>query len=235
MPSRVLNGQVAIVTGASQGIGKATALLLAEQGACVVLVARHHPNLEKVANDILSEGSRALPLTVDVTDSAQVRQMVEDTVNAFGRIDLLVCCVGRGLRKPLVETSDQEWIELMEANLTSTLYCNRAVLPQMRLQQNGAIINIASRAGRIAEPMLAAYSAVKHGVIGLTRALAAEEASNGIHVNAICPATVATERMKGILPNADQSKWLSPEQVAQAVLFLATTGRMMQGKTLDLF
>lgn len=231
----MLENQVTIVTGATGGIGRATARLLAEQGARVVLVARNTLYLERVTQTIVAAGGYALPIALDVTNSGHARQMAAHTLASFGRIDHLVCCVGGGLRKPLIETTDEEWARLVAENLTSTLYCNRAVLPQMRLQRNGTIINLASRAGRIGEAQLAAYSAVKHGVVGLTRALAAEEQANGICVNAICPTTVATERMKQMLPVADHSKWLLPEQVANAVLYLIFSGRAMQGKTLDLF
>lgn len=210
--------------------------MLAEQGARVVLAARTRANLESVADTIARAGGQALPVPTDVTDSRQVTALVEAAIRAYGQVDILVCSVGRGLRKPFIETTDEEWAQLVAENLTGTVYCCRAVLPRMRLQHRGLIVNIASRSGRAGEALLAAYSAVKHGVVGLTKALAAEEGASGIRVNAICPGPVATERMRKILPNADQTTWLTPEDVAQAVLFLATSpGHLAQAKVLDLF
>lgn len=231
-----LEDKVIILTGASEGIGRAAALLFAERGACLVLAARTRPGLESVADTIVRGGGRALPVPTDVTDSKQVQALVDTTMRAYGRIDTLISNVGRGLRKPFVETSDEEWARLVTENLTGTVYCCRAVIPQMRLQHSGLIVNIASRSGREGEAGLAAYSAVKHGVVGLTRALALEEGPHGIRVNAVCPGPVGTERMHKILPQVDKSNWLTPEDVAQAILLVATSaGHTMQGRTLDLF
>ncbi len=231
-----LQDKVIILTGASEGIGRATALLFAELGACLVLAARSRPGLELVAEMIARSGGRALPVPTDVTDSKQVQALVDAAMQAHGRIDMLISNVGRGLRKAFVETTDEEWARLVAENLTGTVYCCRAVLPQMRLQHSGLIVNIASRSGREGEAGLAAYSAVKHGVVGLTRALALEEGPHGIRVNAVCPGPVGTERMHKILPQVDKSNWLTPEDVAQAILLVVTSaGHTMQGRTLDLF
>ncbi len=231
-----LEGQVAIVTGASQGVGKAIAMALAREGARLALAARSVTDLEAAAAEIENSGAQALPVPTDVTLSAQADALVSKTIEAYGQIDILVNNVGGGLRKPIVETTDEEWQRLVDENLTGTVYCCRAVIPIMRRQSRGSIVNISSRAGRIGEAELAAYCAVKHGVVGLTRALAAEEGQSGIRVNAVCPGPVATERMARLLPDVDKSDWLLPEEVAEAVLFLATSpGRGMQGKALDLF
>ncbi|MCL4394867.1 MAG: SDR family oxidoreductase [Chloroflexi bacterium] len=232
----MLNGRVAIVTGASEGIGRATAVALGQQGVCVILTGRRLANLKCVSEEIEQSGGQALPIAADVTDSKQVRVVAERAVESYGRIDLLINNVGGGLRKPLVDTTDEEWARLVADNLTATVYCCRAVIPIMRGRASGVIINVASRAGRIGEAEFAAYCAVKHGVVGLTKALAAEEAQNGIRLSAICPGPVSTERMRQALPQVDQSHWLRPEDVAQAILFLASSpSRTMQGKTLDLF
>lgn len=232
-----LTDQIAIVTGASEGIGKAIALALAEEGASLVLAARTPEKLAAAAAEIRSQTrSKVLEVMADLSRSAEADALAKRAVGEFGRVDILVNNVGRGLRKPFVETSDEDWQALVATNLSTVLYGCRAVLPFMLEQGQGKIINLASRSGRVGEANLAAYSAVKHGVIGLTRALAEEVGPKGIHVNVICPGGVRTERMERILPHIDKSGWLAPEDVAAAVLFLVTApGRTMQGQALDMF
>lgn len=172
----------------------------------------------------------------DVTCSEQVDGLVQEVTQRYGRIDLLVNNVGGGLKKELVETNDEDWQYLLQVNLTSTFNCCRAVLPVMRQHGTGMIVNIASKAGRVGEGDFAAYCAVKHGVVGLTRALADSEGQYGIQVNAICPGPIATEKMKTLYPDVDKSGWSTPEDVAQTVLYLASpAGHAMQGKLVDLF
>jgi 3-oxoacyl-[acyl-carrier protein] reductase len=231
-----LNNKVVILTGASEGIGRATALALVREGARLALAARTLAKLEKVAGEIVRLGAECLVVPADVTQPESVEALVDKTLQRFGRIDILVNSVGRGLRKPFVDTTDEEWQRLIAENLSSVFYPCRAVLPHMERQGSGLIINLASRSGRVGEAGLAAYSAVKHGVVGLTKALAAEMGPKGIRVNAICPGPVRTERMLGLLPNVDKSNWLLPEDVAAAVVFLATSpGHTMQGQMLDMY
>lgn len=232
-----LEGRVVLITGASEGIGAAVSHRLARTGAQMALAARKLDRLEALAVEILqSSGCESAVISADVTDSQQVKEMVESVIARYGHLDVLVNNVGQGLRKPLAETSDQEWEHLLAVNLSSVFYCCRAVYEQMRRQGGGRMINIASRSGRVGEGDLAAYSAVKHGVIGLTRALAEAGAGDGILVNAVCPGPVNTARMARLLPHVDRSAWLTPEDVAEAVLFLATRpGSMMCGQSIDLF
>jgi NAD(P)-dependent dehydrogenase (short-subunit alcohol dehydrogenase family) len=233
-----LTGQVAVVTGATEGIGRAIAQAIASQGADIVLAARTQAKLAGLAKELkLAAPERRVKWVVaDVTVSEQVNSLIDSAVETFGKIDILVNNVGRGLRKPLAETTDADWRTLVDQNLSGTFFACRAALPYMLQQKQGLIINIASRAGRVGEAGLAAYCAAKHGVVGLTRALAVEVADYGIRVNAICPGPVSTERMKGLRPDLQPNEWLSPEDVASAVLFLATSpGHTMQGQTLDLF
>lgn len=231
-----VKGKVILITGASEGIGRAIANKLAEEGACLVVAARTEQKLEALADEIRQRGGNVLAIPADVTRSDEIQALVQKTVAAYGRLDILVNNVGRGLRKPFIETSNEEWDRLVSINLSSVFFGCRAALPVLEKQGKGQIINIASRSGRMGEANLAAYSAVKHGVIGLTKALAEEEGPKGIHVNVICPGSVRTERMEKILPQVDKSGWLNPEDVAAAVVFLAEgAGERMQGQTIDLF
>jgi 3-oxoacyl-[acyl-carrier protein] reductase len=231
-----LAGQIVVITGASEGIGRAIALALAGEGASLVLAARTAEKLESTAGEIREKGNPVLTVCTDVTRPEEVNTLIQKTIAAFGRVDVMVNNVGRGLRKPFVETTEEDWAWLIATNLSSVMYGCRAVIPQMERQGKGAIINIASRSGRVGEANLAAYSAVKHGVVGLTKALAEEEGPKGIQVNVICPGAVRTERMEKLLPKVDKSKWLASEDVAAAVVFLTTLpGRAMQGQALDMY
>lgn len=230
-----MKGRICIVTGASQGTGKAVAVGLLDAGAQVVIVSRSEANLE-AALQAMPSPENVWIHAADVTCSQQAEILVQEVVQRYGRVDLLVNNVGGGLKKELVETSDEDWQHLLALNLTSTFNCCRAVLPVMREQRSGLIINIASKAGRIGEGDFAAYCAAKHGVIGLTRALADSESAYGIRVNAICPGPIATEKMKKLYPQVEKSGWSTPQDVAQTVLYLASpAGHAMQGKLVDLF
>jgi NAD(P)-dependent dehydrogenase (short-subunit alcohol dehydrogenase family) len=224
-----------LVTGASEGTGRAVAQALLSVGAKVVLVSRSETRLSQALAQ-MANAVNGWPAVADVTQAEQVDQMVGKVVEKYGRIDLLVNNVGQGLKRTLVETSDADWQYLVQVNLTSTFLCCRAVVPIMRRQGEGVIINMASKAGRIGEGDFVAYCAVKHGVVGLTRALAESEKPYRIRVNAVCPGPSATEKMIARYPAADRSQWSTPEEVAQAVLYLASpASHAMQGKTLDLF
>ena len=228
--------KVVLLTGASEGIGKAIAFRLAQEGASLALVARNMVKLRETQLQIQTESELVDFFPADVTQSDQVEEMVNLVMKRFGRIDVLINNVGKGIRKSFLDLTDEEWQFLVSVNLNSVVNCCRAVLPHMRRQGGGQIINIASRAGRIGEMDFVGYCAVKHGVVGLTRALALEEAQHHIYVNAVCPGPVSTNGMKKNLPDVDMSDWLSPEEVADAVLFaLSDTGSSMQGKTIDLF
>lgn len=230
-----MKGRICIVTGASQGTGKAVAVGLLDAGAQVVIVSRSEANLE-AALQAMPSPENVWIHAADVTCSQQAEILVQEVVQRYGRVDLLVNNVGGGLKKELVETSDEDWQHLLALNLTSTFNCCRAVLPVMREQRSGLIINIASKAGRIGEGDFAAYCAAKHGVIGLTRALADSESAYGIRVNAICPGPIATEKMQKLYPQVEKSSWSTPQDVAQTVLYLASpAGHAMQGKLVDLF
>lgn len=230
------NSRVCVVTGASEGIGKAVSFALLGAGNSVVMVSRSMDKLQRALDEFGQDGQSAFLVSADVTNAQQVENLVRIIVEKLQRIDVLVNNVGGGLRRELIETKNEEWQYLVALNLTSAFYACRAVLPIMRQQKSGLIVNIASRAGRIGEGAFAAYCSVKHGLIGLTKALADSEDKFGIRVNAVCPGPVATPKMITQNPEFDHSSWITPQEVASAVLFLLTpSARTMQGQCLDLF
>lgn len=226
----------ALVTGASEGIGKAIVLKLLRDGYRVGLASRSQDKLDAVLVQAGSLAGNAWVYPADLTDSAKVSRLMEEAIRREGKIDALVNNVGQGIRRQIIDTNDDEWDYLVKINLTSAFYACRAVLPYMRERKAGRIVNIASRAGRVGEGQLAAYSALKHGMVGLTRALADSEAEFGIRVNAVCPGLVATERMLAALPEDAFSGSNQPGDVAEAVLFLLSpAAKTMNGQVMDLF
>jgi len=196
MPRYELDGQVAIVTGAGRGIGRAIALRLAREGANVVVTDIDATNVAKVAEEAAVFGKETLALQVDVTKKTDVEQMVKGTVARFGRIDILVNNAGVGAVVPLVAADEETWQFVMDVNAKGTFLCSQAVARQMITQgEGGRIINNAAGAGKMAPGVglpLGIYAASKHAVVGLTRAFAQELAPKGIRVNCVCAGIVDT-------------------------------------------
>jgi len=185
-----LERKVAIVTGAGRGLGKAMSLALAEAGADVVCTARTLEQIEGTAREVRERGRRALAVTCDVTDSAQVNAMVERAAQEFGRIDILINNAGgggAGRGKTLPELTDEDWHQGMDTNLTGTFYCTRAVIPHMQRQGGGVIVNIASGFGLRGSRHNYMYASAKAGIINITRSLALTYAQDNIRVNTIAP------------------------------------------------
>ena len=228
--------KVAIVTGASEGIGKAITSSLLQANNKVIMLARDEAKLKLALCEMGSLAKNAWVLPVDLTFSRNVNMAIEMILQREGRIDCLVNNLGNGLQRTLIETTDQEWDHMVHVNLSSAFYACRAVIPVMRKVKHGWIVNISSRSGRRGEGQFAAYCAVKHGLVGLTRALADSESEFGIHVNAICPGPVATEKMIERHPMMDRSNWNTTLEVAQSVLFLLSpAAEHMNGQCVDLF
>jgi 3-oxoacyl-[acyl-carrier protein] reductase len=217
--SRVLAGKVAVVTGASRGIGRATAALLAGAGARVAGCARH------AAPEIVA---------CDVGRPADVERFAAEVLRRFGPPDLLVNNAGLAARARLEETSLEAWDAVLDSNLKGTFLVTRAFLPAMRARRGGRIVNVASISGRQGTAGLTAYCAAKHGVVGLTRALAEELRPDGIAVNAVCPGSVDTEMLRVGMPGARPD--MSPEDVANVVIYLAAYAPpALTGSCVDVF
>ncbi len=224
-----LTGKVAVVTGASRGIGRRTALTLAGAGATVVVTSRGDAAVS-VADEIAAAGGQSLALAADVADAEAVHRVVETTVERFGRIDVLVNNAGITRDQLLLRMKREDWDAVVATNLTGTFLCTQAVLRTMLKQRAGRIISISSVVGQSGNPGQTNYAATKAGIIGFSKALAREVASRSITVNVVAPGLIDTDMTRDISTDA-QAHWASaiplgrlgtPEDVAAAVCFLAS-------------
>ena len=246
-----VDGKVAIVTGAGRGIGKAIALILAEAGADITVVARTKEQIEQTAGDIRKLGRKALAIPADVSQEDQVKKVVEQTVSQFGKIDILVNNAGIAVSKPVViipgaeiagftgkvsaqdeQTTLQEWRQIIDTNLTGAFIFAQAVGPYMMKQRKGKVINTSSTAADQGLPRISAYSASKAGLSTFTRCLASEWGPFNINVNAIAPGIIRTDMVahhlenpkskEAILQRIPLDRIAEPRDVALLVLFLAS-------------
>jgi 3-oxoacyl-[acyl-carrier protein] reductase len=225
-----LAGQVALVTGASRGIGKAIALALGRTGAAVACVARNAEKLQTTADEITAAGGKASVHTCDVADSAAAQATVDAVMEAHKRLDIMVNNAGITKDTLLPIMSDEDWDQVIATNLRSVFLFSRAAAKVMMRQRSGRIINISSVSGLVGNPGQANYSASKAGVIGFTQTVAKELAKRKVTVNAICPGFIATEMADALGPAIlDEVKKHIPagrigeaEEIADAVLFLAS-------------
>lgn len=228
MVEKQLQDRVAIVTGASRGIGRAVAIALAREGAKIVVnYARSSTAADEVVKEIAQAQGEAIALQADVSKAEEVDQLIEQTLNKFGRIDVLVNNAGITRDTLLLRMKPEDWQAVIDLNLTGVFLCTRAVSKTMIKQRSGRIINISSVAGQMGNPGQANYSAAKAGVIGFTKTIAKELASRGITVNAVAPGFIETD-MTSNLANSEEilkliplSRYGKPEEIAGMVRFLA--------------
>lgn len=239
-----LEGQLAVVTGASRGIGASIARRLSEQGAEVVLMSRNLDRLQELA-DVLPG---ATAVRIDVTDPGSVAA----AFSQVGAVDILVNNAGNAETAPFHRTDEALWQRMLDLNLSSAFLCIGQVLPGMRERRSGRIVNIASTAGLKGYAYVTAYCAAKHGLVGLTRSLAAETAKLGITVNAVCPGYTETDMLEGsasriasatglsheaakarLMADNPQGRFIQPEEVAACVAWLCSAdGRSVTGQTI---
>jgi len=223
-----LDGRIALVTGASSGIGEATALALAEAGAKVAIAARRKDRLQALADRLAPLGAEPLVLDADLLDEHVAQKIVADTEAHFGRLDILVNNAGVMYLEPVAEADLGRWRRMLELNVLSLIASTQAALAGMKARRDGHIVNVSSTAGRIANPNAAAYSATKFGVVAFSEALRREVYADNIRVSIIEPGIVQTELRDHIGHAATQASlnaWannmrqLQPEDVADAIVF----------------
>ena len=223
-----LRDKVAIVTGASRGIGKATALELARYGAKVIVnYTKSSDAADEVVKTIVDAGGEAVPLQADVSQAEQVDSLIQEALSKYSRIDVLVNNAGITKDTLMMRMKLEQWQAVIDLNLTGVFLCTKAVTKTMLKQRSGRIINIASVAGQMGNPGQANYSAAKAGVIGMTKTVAKELASRGVTVNAVAPGFIATDMtqdLKGeeeIIKMIPLGRYGNPEEIAGMIRFLA--------------
>ncbi len=227
-----LEGKVAVVTGASGGIGKAIAMALAAHGADLLLAGRNPDKTKQAAVEAAASGRKAVPCSLEVTSRDSAELMAEAALKEFGRIDILVNSAGMNIRKEVLSISDADWDQVLTTNLKGVLYCCQAVGKHMVKQQYGKIVNVASISSLLGHPARGAYAASKGGLIQLTRVMATEWAPYHVNVNAISPSAVDTPFIDGLkkdrhrldreLERIPLGRIAVPEDVAGAAVFLAS-------------
>jgi NAD(P)-dependent dehydrogenase (short-subunit alcohol dehydrogenase family) len=242
-----LDGRVALITGGGTGIGRASAIACAQEGAAVAVAGRRTALLDDVVREITAAGGLAVAVAGDVGREQDAQRMVDETVRELGGLDVLVNCAGQELVASVLDTDEAAWDRVMDTNLKAVFLLARAALPHMLARGRGSIVNVASQLAFVGARNFAAYTASKGGVINLTRSIALDHAEDGIRVNALCPGAVDTpllrrqfeerEGPQGTLEDLARlhpvGRLGQPEELARATVFLASDdSSFMTGATL---
>lgn len=219
---RRLNGKVAIVTGASRGIGRAICVALAEEGAAVVLAARAVDKLEETAEQVTAVGGKAEIVVTDLAEEESIKNLVKVANEKFGRLDILVNNAGVTHSAELEDTATVDWDRLFAVNTRAPFILCREALPLLRKAEAAYIINIVSIVGVKCYPLQSAYTASKHALRGMTKSLAEELRGSNVRVHSICPGGVDTDMIGEIRPDIKKEDLMQPEEIAELVLYLVT-------------
>jgi 3-oxoacyl-[acyl-carrier protein] reductase len=217
-----LDSQVAVVTGAGRGIGRAIALTLATAGAKVALAARSESQLQAVQAEIKAAGGTAMVCPIDLTREADIVRLVQSTVGQFGRLDIVVNNAGTGSFGPLEGMTAAQWDEMMAVNARAPFLVCREALPHLRRSEHAFVVNISSVVGLRGYVDQSGYSASKHALMGMTKALARELQGTRIRVHALCPGSTDTGLIGDARPDLDRAILMQPQEIADIVLFLVT-------------
>ena len=226
-------GRVAVVTGGNSGIGRATAIRFAQEGAKVVVAARRIQQGEETVEEIRRAGGEALFVRTDVSRAGEVESMVSQAVEAYGRLDFAFNNAGTSTGGPMHEATEEDWDRVVDVNLKGVWLCMKFEIAQMLAQSGGAIVNVSSVAGLVGEGNAPIYAASKFGVVGLTRSSALQYAKSGIRINAVCPGAVLTPMLRAVFdrrPEAEESflahepigRFGEPNEIAEAVVWLCS-------------
>src|SRR5262250_3330329 len=221
-----LKGQIAIVTGAGRGIGRATALELARLGADIVIAELDQAGAKRTAEEVGALGRRSLATTTDVTSRADLRAMVDRAKAEFGRIDILINNAGIYRAASTLDVTEDHWDAIMNINAKAVFFATQAVLPTMIAQKSGAIVSLASMAGKIGSKTNLPYNASKAAVVSMTKSLALAHAREGIRVNCVCPGFVETDMWTVVARDQGQLLGMTPEEFTRQRAASVPLGRM---------
>ena len=221
-----LAGQAAIVTGAGRGIGRVTALELARMGADIVIAELDKANAEKVAAEVQALGHKALVVPTDVTKMGDLKSMAEQTKKQFGRIDILINNAGIYRAAPSLEVTEEHWDAVLDINAKAVFFATQAVLPTMIAQKRGAIVSLASMAGKVGSKTNLPYNASKAAVISMTKSLALAHGADGIRVNCVCPGFVETDMWTKVSQEQGALLGMTPEEFTRQRKNAVPLGRM---------
>ena len=233
-----LDNKVAIITGSAQGIGRQITLAMARAGADITVVDLTAKRCEEVVKEIRAMGRKAIAEGCDITDEKQVESLIQQVIGEFGQIDILVNNAGWQFVASVEDSTLEQWEKTMAVNLRGPFLCSRAVIPQMRKQGKGVIINVTSRGGRVPKALAAAYGASKFGLNGFTQGLALEVAQFGIRVLALAPprtnTPLAREIVKTLEPSADTSAWSDGSEFGKIAAWAASDeATMLDGQIIE--